>query len=211
MDIRIQCDYSSAVKFFNNVADLQSKIHCSPDNKINIHLPDSSFLNNRTNLFLLACLIALGEQNKKDVYVDVKFDNYRKNDEFIRFFQLNENTDIINLVRNNISTNVPIQMSETFEEEFISSIAEIYNNAREHSNATFIMGICYKPCNEIGREKFCFCCYDTGIGIIGNVRHFLGFDQNSLFKSYKANIILLEWALTDGETLLSRLSNALGV
>lgn len=201
MELCLPNSFSDSVDFFSKVASLQNEICDSSDNEVLIRLPNSDFLNDRTNLFLLACLVALGKQKDKKVLVDVTFDFGFQNDTLIKIFQLKETTEIINLVRNDISSNIPIKMSDDFEEEFVSLIAEIYGNAREHSKADFIMGISYKSRGEDGKEKLCFCCYDTGVGIIGNVRRYrVGDDTTPVFKTFAAGAYFLQWALKSGNS-----------
>ena len=201
MELYLPANFSDSVDFFSKVASLQNEIRGSYGRDVLIRLPDSDFLNDRTNLFLLSCLVALGKQEDKKILVDVAFDFGFQNDTFIKIFQLNDTTEIIDLVRNEISSNMPIKMTDDFEEEFVSLIAEIYANAREHSEADFIMGISYKSRDTNGKKKLCFCCYDTGTGIIGNVRHYhIGDDTSPIFKTFAAGVYFLQWALKSGNS-----------
>ena len=203
LELYLPTNFSDSVDFFSKVASLQNEIRDSYDGEILIRLPDSDFLNDRTNLFLLSCLAALGKQKDKKILVDVTFDFGFgfQNDTFIKIFQLKDTTEIIDLFRNEISGNIPIKMTDDFEEEFVSLIAEIYANAKEHSKADFIMGISYKSRDEYGKEKLCFCCYDTGVGIIGNVRHFIFGDYvTKRLQTYMAGVSFLQWALKSGNT-----------
>ena len=201
LELYLPTNFSDSVDFFSKVASLQNEIRDSSDAVMLIRLPDSDFLNDRTDLFLLSCLVALGKQEDKKILVDVTFDFGFQNDTFIKLFQLKDTTEIIDLVRHEIFGNIPIKMTNDFEEEFVSLIAEIYANAKEHSKADFIMGISYKSRDEDGKEKLCFCCYDTGVGIIGNVRRYrVGDDTDPIFETFAAGVYFLQWALKSGNS-----------
>lgn len=212
MEICLPSVHSGGVGLFTDFADLQNQIRCSSDNAVIVYIPSYKFLNDRTNLFLLVCLSALVEQCQKKMFVEKSFDVHFRSDEFIRFFQLNETTEIINLVRNVVSGNISVDTTDEFEEELISLIAEIFNNAREHSKTNNIMGICYKPQDGSVKDKLCFCCYDTGIGIIGNVRHHLiGDDATPIFKTYGAGVYFMQWALASGNSTETKFARGLGL
>ena len=107
--------------------------------------------------------------------------------------------DVVKLVTKNVSHNLPINTTEKLEEILVSLITEVYNNAKEHSEATCIVGNCYTDVRGF-RKRLCFCCYDTGIGIVESVRRFLEKDFDDNFKSYRVNEILLRWALGKGHS-----------
>lgn len=200
-----------SVNLFSVFAELQNQIRRSSDDKVIVRIPSYEFLNDGTNLFLLVCLSVLIEQDGKKMFVDETFNVDFRNDKFIRFFRLNETVEIIDLVRNVISGNISVD-TDDFEEELVSLIAEIYNNAREHSNTNNIMGICYKPQDGGIKDKLCFCCYDTGVGVIGNVRHFIfDGDDSDLLKSYLAGVNFLRWALTSGHSTKTKFARGLGL
>lgn len=65
-------------------------------------------------------------------------------------------------------------MTEKLKDILVSLIGEVYNNAYEHSGSKYIIGNCYNETNDNNdNSSMCFYCYDTGIGIIENVRRFL--------------------------------------
>lgn len=96
--------------------------------------------------------------------------------------------DVLTLVTE-IKRDAPVEMSEKVAEIFTSRVGEMYNNSIEHSGGEYVIGGKYFK-NQ--KNKYCFSCYDTGIGIpqkvISNV--------NSSFTETEA----LQWALKRGNS-----------
>ena len=201
MEINAPKDFLNDFDIFNFAAKMQSEICNAQTEHITIHFPNGNLLKNKIGIFVQACLVAWGLQKLKEV--DFKFDapstvwdeNNHKD-----FFQLYNKNDVIKLISGRIYRNIPIQMTDKFEEILVSLMAEVYNNAVEHSEADYIIGDCYNDDNDSSKSGMFLFCYDTGIGIIESVRKFLQLSEDENFHTYMANSKLLNWALKKGTT-----------
>lgn len=202
MEINAPKDFLNDFDIFNFAAKMQSEICNAQTEHITIHFPNGNLFKNRIGVFVQACLVAWGLQKFKKV--DFKFDAPstvwdKKNPE--DFFQFRSENDVILLISSRIHHNIPIQMTEKFEEILVSLMAEVYNNAVEHSEGDYIIGNCYTDIHTANEKSRMFLLgYDTGIGIIESVRRFLEKNTDDEFHTYKTNVGLLKWALGEGHT-----------
>jgi hypothetical protein len=104
----------------------------------------------------------------------------------MRFVCLETDENTLNLAKL-IVDDMPVVMSSRLNEDMVSRIGEMFNNAREHSNAKHVFGGRYLKSGK----KFCFACYDTGIGIPDRVRQFFA----DLKKTKPNDDNALRWAL----------------
>lgn len=191
--------FIDGVETFEIVAKIQNQILSATDSNIEIFLSDGKLFYNRVGVFLLACLTALGTQYDKKIefHFNVSSSLWDKSNP-PSYFQLETKENVIQLVSENISGKIPIQMSENFKEILVSLIGEVYNNAVEHSERKYTIGSCHNEYNDISR--LCFSCYDTGIGIIENVRRYFGKEFDGKFHDYDISRKLLRWALQKGHS-----------
>lgn len=199
MKIDVVENFIDGVETFEIVSKIQNQIFGTGDDEIKIFLSNGDLFRNRVGVFLLACLTAFGTQHGKRIkfHFDVSSSVWDKSNP-ASYFQLETKEDVIMLVSENISRRIPIQMSENFKETLVSLIGEVYNNAVEHSEGKYTVGSCHNEENDVSR--LCFSCYDTGIGIIENVRRYCGKESDSEFHDYNISRKLLKWALQKGNS-----------
>jgi hypothetical protein len=196
---------------YDRLAKLQNQILDTPDEEVEVH-----FLNlgsvGRTFTFIIGCLPLLGKQHQKTVrlflpprimkhmeYMDI-YDYYSNPaTKFQRFQHIENNSEDVASLVLGIVKDAPITMSEGLKELLVSKIGEMYNNAFEHSKATYVLGGKYFK----SRGLYCFSCYDTGIGICKNVRTFL----DEPITDPEA----LEWAIKPQNTTNPEYSRGLGL
>jgi len=114
---------------------------------------------------------------------------------------------LINLLKKNqpivpvaekIIAGIPIKFNARSRllEDIVSRVGEILNNALEHSGAELIYIGKYRK----SRRRYCFACYDPGVGIPNKVREYFmqrgGSDQLTDKKA-------LEWAIKSGNSTVS--------
>lgn len=202
MEITVPNNFENDFDVFDSVADIQNKICLAEETEIKISLPNADLLRNRAGIFLLACLNAFGVQNNKNIIFRCNFSSvvwYEHNP--ASFFQLQNKNDVIQIVSENISKRIPVQMTEKLKDILVSLIGEVYNNAMEHSESEYIIGNCYNETNDYSdNSRMCFYCYDAGIGIIENVRRYLRIEDDLSFRRYERSSKLLKWALKQGNT-----------
>ena len=184
---------------YDNLAELQDIIfNASSDmNLLNI-TTEGRF--GKTFLFLIRCLPLLSDQFGKSINITVSnvlYENLCKTrflaDTRIKlghvgvlcFEQLHDVKTTLDLTKR-IVNDIPVDMSERLREDMISKIGELFINAHEHSNAKHVLGGRYTK----SQGKYCFACYDTGIGISEKIRTFLTYNKNE-FSDEEA----LKWAL----------------
>lgn len=202
VEIAVPHDFANDVDLFGSVANIQNKIRLAGDNEIKISLPNADLFRNRTGLFLLTCLSAFGTQVEKSIILHCNFPSYIWDESNLAsIFQLHTKNDVIQLVSKNISKKIPVRMTEKLKDILVSLIGEVYNNAVEHSESKYIIGNCYNETNnDRNNARMCFYCYDTGIGIIENVRRYLKLEEDLSFREYDRSSKLLKWALKQGNT-----------
>ena len=111
--------------------------------------------------------------------------------------------DIIPFVQN-IQMESPINATEEVWDVLISRIGEIYLNALEHSGSSIVLGGKYF---KFQKNKYCFSCYDNGIGIPGNVKTFFHNQGNFEITDIEA----LKWAMQKGHSTKNTMSVARGL
>ena len=118
---------------------------------------------------------------------------------------------MIQIVSENISKRIPVQMTEKLKDILVSLIGEVYNNAMEHSESEYIIGSCYNENNnDSGNSRMCFYCYDAGVGIIENIRRYLRIEDDLSFRRYERSSKLLKWALKQ-ETITKKPPRCVGI
>ncbi|MCL2863633.1 MAG: ATP-binding protein [Methanimicrococcus sp.] len=181
MEIDFREGLSKGQIVYDRLAMLQNQIIDTPDSSINIEFHNSGRVG-RTFTFIIGCLPMLGKQHQKTVSLVLppRIMTHMKNMDIYdyysnptaklqRFQRIESKEELIPLVLG-IIKDAPVTMSEGLQELLVSRIGEVYNNAFEHSNATYIIAGKYFKANR----TYCFSVYDTGIGIAGNVQEFLG-------------------------------------
>ena len=181
---------TNAKPSYDRIAFLQQQIKNTPDMEIDllVHIERRLGL---TPLFCISTLPLLskcfGKQihifcNRKSQnlfcsggYIPAKYRNTEDMDiapllEENAFIVRNVN-DVISLVKE-ITIDAPVKMSDELAALFTSKVGEMFNNSLEHSEGQFVMGGKYFK-NQ--KNKYCFACYDTGVGIpqkvIQNIPH----------------------------------------
>ena len=187
MNITTSRKFSQGQTSFENIARLQNQILSSKDDDISITFSNTNRQRyGKPFIFLLGCLSALGKQYNKTVHLMLppRLKRHFKNMNILdydhcvssgthTFFQIDDDSDIIKLIQDNMQ-DVPIEMSDELTEEMISLIGEIYNNSIDHSNSDYIIGGCYhKSSTKCHRDRFSLSCYDTGVVMIYNVWEYL--------------------------------------
>lgn len=217
MEITTLRKYSQGLSAFENIARLQDAICKSNDNNIRISFQNSQRYG-KTFIFLLGCLMSLGAQYNKNVllqlpdnlkkhFKDMSIINYGQSNQSCTqsFFRLTDDQDIIKLIQD-IMNDVPVAMSERLSEAMVSLIAEVYNNAKDHSKSEYIIGGCYhKSRTQRNHDRFGISCYDAGVGMISNVQEFLlpGFYEKIKILPEIDTIIqkmMIGWALKRGNS-----------
>jgi len=166
---------------YDNFASLQEELINFESENIHLTISSQEKLN-RTFLFLIMCLYRLCEQCGKELSITVSKKIYQHLDKMsfiqnpqititrgaeLRFKHLGEKEDI-SIISKDIVKGMPVELSPRLYEDMVSKIGEMFNNAIEHSEAPHVFGGRY---NKPGK-KYCFACYDTGIGIVEKVRQF---------------------------------------
>lgn len=196
MEITTSRKFSKGKSAFENIARLQNQICGSKDKDVIISFKESKRYG-QSFIFLLGCLTMLGAQEDKNVKLRLperlehKFRgmsilDYEKHSTngAHSFFQIKDANDLIGLIQDNIQ-GVPIEMSDKLTETMVSLIAEIYNNARDHSQSNYIIGGCYrKSRTKSHSHRFSLSCYDAGIGIIESVAGYLLYPSD-ITKGYR--------------------------
>ena len=166
-------------------------------------------------VFLLACLpyIAIrGNKKFNKFYVDSKTLSKMKKIKVpgttpagekveagdMGFCHLNDEDDVIRL-SNTIIKHFPVGLSDALNWMIHQGICEVFNNAKEHSNASHVLASWYTK--ETG--VYCFSCYDTGIGIPESVKRY--FRSKGIPLSY--DTLALNWAIKRGNSTSERRPN----
>jgi len=168
---------------YDNLAKLQNEIAQTEENDLLLDITtEGSF--GRTFLFLIPCLYYLADQYGKQLKIQVSNKIYENLGRLsfietgdthdlgignkMRFVRLATDENTLSLAKL-IVKDIPVNMSPRLNEDMISKIGEMFNNAREHSNARHVLGGRYRKAGK----RFCFACYDTGVGIPDRVQRFL--------------------------------------
>jgi hypothetical protein len=191
---------------YDNIAELHNELCKCTDKTVVIKLTHNGRVG-RTFVFLIGCLIELGKKNDKQVRLRLpeRIMNHAEDMDILQYYNTNRSNllqfrlikskkDVLDIARE-IVTSAPVTLDSTLEEPLVSKIGEIYNNAVEHSDTEYIMAGRYYKARINGRKRFCFACYDAGIGIIEKIRNY--FKKNDRDSDDKE---LLEWALAKGNS-----------
>lgn len=195
---------------FEKFAELQETILFAKEQEIELFINIESRLG-LSFLFCLSTLPTLAQSNGKEIRIfcnsksKMLFDrngyiskeNVEANTNIAP--QLYQNSRIIsdvdsiyNLVTE-ITKEAPIEMSDDLAALFTSKVGEMYNNSIEHSGAQYVIGGKYYK-NQ--KNKYCFACYDTGIGIPNKVKQHLDSDMSDL--------AAFKWAMKRGHSTANR-------
>lgn len=208
MDIDFSEALSKGRSAFDRIAGLQQRILHANDSEICLNL----FATKRTGLtfvFLLACMPLMAEDYGKQLYIRADNKIYRlmnrihavdfyntqnRNIDRPCFRRIKNQGDIFQLVTE-ISGEAPVKMTEKLADIMVSRMGEMYINALDHSGAQTIIGGKYFKQNS----RYCFCCYDSGIGIPQKVQRFF---QKTQGLSGMSDLEALEWALKLGNSTI---------
>lgn len=208
MDITFSEALSQGRSAFDRIAGLQQQILHAEDLEIYLHL-HATKRTGLTFMFLLACMPLMAEDHGKRLYIraDNKIIRLLKRIHAVEFYnsenrnidrpcfrRIKNQRDIFQLVTE-IGDEAPVRMSDELTEIMVSRMGEIYINALDHSEAkTVVGGKYFKP-----SYRYCFCCYDSGIGIPQKVQQFLRETQRL---SGMSDINALKWALKLGNSTI---------
>ena len=208
MDINFYGALSKGRLAFDRIAGLQQQILHSDDSEVYLYL-HATERTGLTFVFLLACMPLMGEDYGKQLYIrtDRKIYQLMKRIHAVEFYntenknidrpcfrRIRNQGDIFRLVTE-IGGEAPVQMTEELADIMVSKMGEMYINALDHSEAKTIIGGKYFKQNS----RYCFCCYDSGIGIPQKVRRFL---QETRRLTDLSDLGALEWALKLGNSTI---------
>ena len=204
---------------YERIAKLQQQIiNCvDKEQKITVNLKNTT---NLSFVFLLACLHQCAAANDKKLKMLVDKNTFAKmreikvpgtrNDgaktkaEKAGFKLLQKDEDVIDLIDNIWSGfKKSVQLSEKLGAELKRNIGEIFNNAREHSEARHIIASWHTKKSGI----YCFSCYDTGVGIPEKVNRLRTERELNKFTDKSA----IMWATLKGNTTSSGQGRGLGL
>lgn len=113
-------------------------------------------------------------------------------------FSLNKTIDDWLPIIYDIMGSLPVKLSDSFEEKFLSKISELFANAHTHGeNGVGSFSTVYYDRNN---RKLVFSLYDLGIGIPKNVNNYI--TQQSQSSRELSLQDAFEWALQDGNSTL---------
>jgi hypothetical protein len=182
---------------YERLASLQHRIVNTNEEELSVQMQNAGRCG-KTFVFIIACLryLALTHKKRLKIFVPPKIYNYLGDLDVLRspesldqkgyrFTVFKSNDVLIDSVKQ-IVAEIPVSLSERLCQDLISRIGEIFNNAFEHAEAEYVIGARYPKPNR----KYCFTCYDTGVGISNKVRCFL---KNSELTMSDQDA--LDWAL----------------
>ncbi len=203
---------------FEKFAELQEKILYADEHEIELSINIESRLG-LSFLFCLSTLPALAHSRDKEIQIfcnskskmlfdrngyisgkDVEADTNIAPQLYRKSRIISNVNSIYNLVTE-ITKDAPVRMSDGLAAIFTSRIGEMYNNSIEHSEAQYVIGGKYYK-NQ--KNKYCFACYDTGIGIPNKVKRYLGSNITDLEAFKWAMIRGNSTANCSGRTLVPR-------
>lgn len=198
--IRFYKKLCKGITAYNNYTELQNYVVSCEEKEIEIIFPYDGRMG-RTFTFLLGCLPLLARQFDKTILLTLPpkafsrikamniYDYYSNPQTKTQRFEVLETPYDAFRIADAIIDELPVNFEPDLKEEIVGHIGEMYNNAFDHSKAQFKMGGKYfKTSNSI--KKYCFSCYDTGIGIISKVQQYKNLNDKDA----------LEWALARGNT-----------
>lgn len=184
---------------FDRIARLQNYIINSPDKVVAIKVRSHGRVG-LTFVFMLATLHLIAKKYNKDftLYLNSKYHLlYRRirlgkeNNDEPGFHWIRDEDDIFRLVTR-IPSQAPVELDDEVADILVSKIGEMFINAFDHAQASDIVGGNYFK----HQRRYCFTCYDNGIGLIDNVKNFF---QN-IGQRIPSDIDALRWAMKKGNT-----------
>lgn len=196
---------------YSRFAEIQQRVIHSPDTNVVIYVNIETRLG-LSFLFCISTLPLLAKSHGKEVQIfcnkksqqlfynggyipdeirdqeDIDIAPFLKNSACV----IENVNDVLTLVTE-IKRDAPVEMSENVAEIFTSRVGEMYNNSIEHSGGEYVIGGKYFK-NQ--KNRYCFACYDTGIGIPQKVIR----NVNGSFTDKEA----FAWALKRGNSTASR-------
>ena len=199
---------------YNRIAYIQEKIAQSKDYIVDIQIQDNgriglpfifligtlpiygNIVGKRVRLFvshkiymLLSRINVVDYYNRKDAQQEIDADELLKKP---AFREIKNPADIIEFV-NEIYMEVPLKLTETQSDILTSRVGEIFQNALEHAKADIVVGGKYY---KNAANRYCFSSYDSGMGIVDNVKQFLKAKDNTDISDVEA----LKWAMKRGNS-----------
>ena len=178
--ISLESSLTSTKPSYSRFADIQQKIIHSTDPNVLVHINIETRLG-LSFLFCISTLPLLAQSHGKRIqifcnkksqqlfcnggYIPEELRN-QENSDIAPYLEtsarvITDVNDVLTLVTE-IKKDAPVKMSEKVAEIFTSRAGEMYNNSIEHSEGEYVIGGKYFK-NQ--KNKYCFACYDTGIGI----------------------------------------------
>lgn len=108
------------------------------------------------------------------------------------FVKIKDSTDIIKFATV-VKMHVPLKLTEEQSAKLTSIVGEIFQNALEHARAGTVVGGKYF---KNVKNRYCFTCYDDGIGIPENVNEYLKKKNSEPLNDSDA----VRWALEKGHS-----------
>ena len=199
---------------YDRIAYLQEQIAKSKDYIVNLEISDSGRIG-LPFVFLIGTLPLFGNTQGKKVRIFASHKLYRllsrinivdyymykdANKEIDAegllktkaFREIKKASDIITFV-NEMNMEVPINITDAQSDILTSRVGEIFQNALEHAKAKIIIGGKYYKNVKNG---YCFSCYDSGVGIVNNVKTYIEKTQKVIVSDKEA----LEWAMKKGHS-----------
>ena len=189
---------------YDNMAKLHNLVVNADNDQVTLTITAQGRFG-KTFLFLIPCLRHIANEHGKTIVIHVSKEIYNKlgtslvgeqqstlplKASFeVQLIPLKDDDTTLSLAQQIVVKDISIKMSERLEEDMINKIGEVFNNAREHSNARHVLAGRYLNYHTGGGKGLCFICYDTGVGIVQNVRN----RKNEMFSDREA----LEWALAE--------------
>ena len=184
---------------FDRIAKLQEQIKTSEDKDVRMIISSDGRIGYGKKVQIVVCpkiYRLLAQINVIDYYKNKGYPEgtYKIAEEDLlkqpAFKKIETPEDIIAFVQD-IRMEVPLQLSPEMEDGLVSMVGEMYQNALEHANATIVVGGKYFK-NQ--KNKYCFSCYDNGIGIPKNVNTFF----INKGEPTKKDVDAINWAMQKG-------------
>jgi len=179
---------------YDNLAKLHTDIVSVDETDVSIAIKTEGKFG-KTFVFLIPCLYYLAAQYGKNSKITVSKGIYEKLGDLskisqqhtlplktgfkVQLIQLKDEETAQSLSKQ-IAEDMPVEMSPLLHETIVAKIGEMFNNARGHSEAEYVLAGGYLNSFSGGGKRLCFMCYDTGIGIPDKVRGYLDETKDSL-------------------------------
>jgi hypothetical protein len=164
---------------YERLASLQNEIINTPEREISLRMTNEGQCG-KTFVFMIACLrhLAIAYGKKPHITVPNKIYNHLDDLDVLRpaeslsqigyDFTVFDSSAVLMKSVIEIVDKIPVKLSDKLRQDIISRVGEIFNNAFEHAEAKYVIGGRYQR----SYRKYCFACYDTGVGITNKVRRF---------------------------------------